>query len=63
MDSKNKRVTDVALSVTESSGYRSDTKADQNDADGQFSVKDLAAGTYRVMSIAINGFVSADGGA
>ncbi|HML74591.1 MAG TPA: carboxypeptidase regulatory-like domain-containing protein [Anaerohalosphaeraceae bacterium] len=50
MDSKNKPLADVALSVTRIGLDIDPTqKPIKTDADGQFSVKDLAAGTYRVM--------------
>jgi len=50
MDSKNKPLTDVALSVTRIGLDIDPTqKPIKTDTDGQFSVKDLAAGTYRVM--------------
>ncbi len=50
MDSKNKPLADVSLSVTRIGLDIDPTqKPIKTDADGQFSVKDLAAGTYRVM--------------
>jgi len=50
MDSNNKPVADVLLYVTRIGLDIDPTqKPIKTDADGQFSVKDLAAGTYRVM--------------